>query len=71
MGRDFPEFMCRGFCLSRASRHQPALTSAFRLAHCLPLGNPLDLAGAGFAVRAVSAGLGLAEHPLVKFFITA
>jgi len=71
MGRGFPEFMCRGFCLSRASRHQLTLAFTFRTAHRFPLGDGFDLIGAGFAVRAVLAGLGLAKYPLVKLFLAA
>jgi len=71
MGRGFSEFMCRGFCLSRASRHQLTLAFTFRTAHRFPLGDGLDLPGSSFAVGAVGAGLGLAEHPLVLLLFAA
>ena len=48
-----------------------ALAFAVRLAHASPLRDVLDLVGAGFAVRALGAGLGLAEHPLVKLLFAA
>ena len=47
-------------------RHQLTLAFTFRLTHRFPLGNGLDLASAVGTVWAVGAGLGLAEHPLVK-----
>jgi len=50
-------------------RQQPARAFAFRFAHDLPVGNGLDLAGASFAIGAVSARLGFLENPLAKLRI--